>query len=80
MYMCGICGFIDKTGSMSRENLYKMNETLISRGPDGAGIYYENEYGIAMRRLAIIDLENGWQPIFSEDKKIIVVQNGEIYN
>lgn len=78
--MCGICGVVDRTGTFNENKLRDMNQTMRTRGPDGAGHLYEDGIGIAMRRLSIIDLSHGWQPIYSEDKNIIVVQNGEIYN
>lgn len=57
-----------------------MNDAVIHRGPDGEGLFIEGSIGIGMRRLSIIDLEGGWQPIPNEDKRIQVVHNGEIYN
>ena len=78
--MCGICGFYLKDGAGSQELLDRMNNTLYRRGPDGAGSHYSGRVGLAMRRLAIIDIAGGQQPIFNEDKTIISVYNGEIYN
>lgn len=85
--MCGINGLIDKTkmseGKMSSV-LNAMNDLIIHRGPDEDGVFAEqNEkctVGMAMRRLSIIDLSSGKQPIFSDDKQIVIVFNGEIYN
>ncbi len=85
--MCGINGLIDKTkmseGKMS-SILNAMNDLILHRGPDEDGVFAEqNEkctIGMAMRRLSIIDLSSGKQPIFSEDKQIVIVFNGEIYN
>src|SRR5215510_9197819 len=58
-----------------------MNDSLVHRGPDSAGFYLENErVGLAMRRLAVIDVSGGDQPIFNEDGTVCVVYNGEIYN
>ena len=57
-----------------------MNETLVHRGPDSAGTFVEGPVALAARRLSIIDLEGGDQPIGNEDGRIQVVQNGEIYN
>src|SRR5688572_28668778 len=57
-----------------------MNDTLVHRGPDSDGVFVENGTGIAARRLAIIDLETGDQPLTNEDGSVVVVQNGEIYN
>ncbi|MBM3145378.1 MAG: asparagine synthase (glutamine-hydrolyzing) [Chloroflexi bacterium] len=79
--MCGICGIIhDKPQPVDRPALEGMNAALIHRGPDSDGFYIRPGVGLAMRRLAIIDLTTGDQPIPNEDETIWVVQNGEIYN
>ncbi len=80
--MCGICGHLqtDRSRPVSRKLLERMNEALRHRGPDSSGIYVNKNLGLAMRRLAIIDLQTGDQPIFSEDGSVVVVFNGEIYN
>ena len=85
--MCGINGIIDKIERDTNEIqsvLTKMNNLIIHRGPDEDGLFHEtNEncsIGMAMRRLSIIDLSTGKQPIFSDDKQIVIVFNGEIYN
>ena len=75
--MCGIAGYI---GSGDRQALKKMIEPLKYRGPDDEGFYVENKVGLAMKRLSIIDLFSGKQPIYNEDKSIVVILNGEIYN
>lgn len=75
--MCGITGF---TGKSNRELLQKMNYTLCHRGPDGEGFFESPDCSLAMRRLAIIDLAGGSQPMYSADKKVAMVFNGEIYN
>ncbi|WP_243472010.1 asparagine synthase (glutamine-hydrolyzing) [Winogradskyella sp. MH6] len=85
--MCGINGLIDKT-KMSEDQmssiLNAMNNLIIHRGPDEDGVFAEQNdnctVGMAMRRLSIIDLSSGKQPIFSDDKQIVIVFNGEIYN
>lgn len=85
--MCGINGIITKT-SQNKENLAstlnQMNDLIIHRGPDEDGLFAEENtnfsVGMAMRRLSIIDLSSGQQPIFSDDKQIVIVFNGEIYN
>ncbi len=79
--MCGICGvcFSDNR-SAEREILEAMNSTLRHRGPDDEGYYFSEGIGLAMRRLKIIDLETGGQPVFNEDRSVSVVYNGEIYN
>jgi asparagine synthase (glutamine-hydrolysing) len=79
--MCGICGIADLSGRpVERDALEAMNETLIHRGPDSAGVFCEAGIGLAMRRLAIIDLGGGEQPIANETGDVTVVHNGEIYN
>jgi asparagine synthase (glutamine-hydrolysing) len=78
--MCGICGIHERDRAADRAALERMNETLYHRGPDSAGVHVDGPVGLAMRRLSIIDLEGGHQPIFNEDRTLAVVQNGEIYN
>ncbi len=79
--MCGICGYWAGTGAALPDGtLQAMNATLERRGPDGAGYFEADGVGLAMRRLAIIDLEGGWQPLYNEDRSVVVVMNGEIYN
>lgn len=80
--MCGICGFIDRRGTLDAQEtvLRLMNDTMVHRGPDDAGWHVHNGTGIAMRRLSIIDLAGGHQPMCNEDRSIWVVFNGEIYN
>ena len=79
--MCGICGIVRTDGrAVDRDVLGAMSETLIRRGPDSAGEAIIGGTGLAARRLAIIDLEGGDQPIANEDGRVVVVQNGEIYN
>ncbi|MDX1773608.1 asparagine synthase (glutamine-hydrolyzing) [Oceanihabitans sediminis] len=84
--MCGINGLISRntTEERARNSLQKMNQLIFHRGPDEDGFFIQNHHqstiGMAMRRLSIIDLSTGKQPIYSEDKKIVIVFNGEIYN
>ena len=78
--MCGICGFFGPGNHLNESLLLAMNDSIARRGPDGAGHYLGAGVGIAMRRLAIIDLGGGQQPIFNEAGTIAVVFNGEIYN
>ena len=79
--MCGICGFVSLDGrGIDRELLESMNDRLVHRGPDSAGVFADECAGLAARRLAIIDLVTGDQPIANEDGSVVVVQNGEIYN
>jgi asparagine synthase (glutamine-hydrolysing) len=79
--MCGIAGLASLSGQpIDPARLEAMNETLIHRGPDSGGQVCIGPVGLAARRLAIIDLATGDQPIANEDESIHVVQNGEIYN
>jgi asparagine synthase (glutamine-hydrolysing) len=79
--MCGICGFASLDHRrIDRALLERMNETLHHRGPDSGGVHVDGGVGLAARRLAIIDLAGGDQPMANEDGTIWVVQNGEIYN
>jgi len=76
--MCGIVGF---TGRKNSITLRKMNDSIIHRGPDDEGFYEEDDaVSLGMRRLSIVDVESGQQPIFNEDKNIVAVFNGEIYD
>jgi asparagine synthase (glutamine-hydrolysing) len=78
--MCGICGIASTRGAVDPERLARMSATLHHRGPDSEGTHIAGPVGIAARRLAIIDLTGGDQPIANEDGSVVVVQNGEIYN
>ena len=80
--MCGICGIIHKDPSKPVEKplLESMNRVLYHRGPDNKGLYVKKNAGLAHRRLSIIDLETGDQPLSNEDKTVWIVYNGEIYN
>ncbi|MBK8508716.1 MAG: asparagine synthase (glutamine-hydrolyzing) [Candidatus Competibacteraceae bacterium] len=78
--MCGICGFYGQDAKISKEILERMNQMLVRRGPDESGIFWESEVGLAMRRLSIIDLDGGHQPIQNEDGTVWTILNGEIYN
>jgi asparagine synthase (glutamine-hydrolysing) len=78
--MCGICGIATARGSVDRDRLRRMSETLLHRGPDSEGSHVDEGIGLAARRLAIIDLAAGDQPIANEDGSVVVVQNGELYN
>lgn len=75
--MCGICGFIGPGGC---QRLAPMVDTLIHRGPDEDGLWANEGIALGMRRLSIIDIATGHQPMFNEDDSIAVVFNGEIYN
>src|SRR5262249_3680638 len=78
--MCGICGIASTKEAVDRGALEAMNAQLFHRGPDSEGVFVNNGVGLAARRLAIIDLDHGNQPIANEDGTIHVVQNGEIFN
>src|SRR5258708_28199057 len=79
--MCGIVGLIDTiAGGVARELLESMRDLMITRGPDDAGDYFDGPVGMAMRRLAVIDIRTGSQPFFSRGGEIVAFQNGEIYN
>ncbi len=78
--MCGIVGLFTPAGAPDSALLARMNATLVHRGPDGEGTFVEGSIALGMRRLAIIDLQTGDQPLFNEDRSVVVVFNGEIYN
>ncbi|HRQ37292.1 MAG TPA: asparagine synthase (glutamine-hydrolyzing) [Chloroflexota bacterium] len=78
--MCGICGIVGAGQPGQNELLKQMCHTLAHRGPDDEGFYADSETLLGMRRLAIIDLVTGHQPISNEDKNLWLVFNGEIYN
>ena len=78
--MCGICGIVSDRGAVDPERLAAMSRVLVHRGPDSEGRFLDGGVGLAARRLAIIDLTGGDQPIANEDGTVHVVQNGEIYN
>lgn len=79
--MCGIVGFVNRDGRPAdRGTLEAMNHAIVHRGPDDDGFYLSENVGLAMRRLAIIDLASGKQPIHNADRTKWIVFNGEIYN
>lgn len=80
--MCGIVGIFDTSGrrEISRDLLSRMNETQFHRGPDEGGLHTEPGVGFGHRRLSIIDISSGQQPLFNEDQTVVVTYNGEIYN
>ena len=78
--MCGITGYINTEKKPVKKVLKAMTDKIAHRGPDGEGHYIDDYAALGHRRLAIIDLSTGDQPIYNEDKNIIVVCNGEIYN
>ncbi len=80
--MCGIAGILDPQGSseIDRDALARMNQAQHHRGPDEGSVHVEPGVGLAHRRLSIIDVSTGQQPLFNEDGSVVVVFNGEIYN
>jgi asparagine synthase (glutamine-hydrolysing) len=80
--VCGLVGIIDIRDKrpINDELLTRMNQTQLHRGPDEGGIHTEPGLGLGHRRLSIIDLSSGHQPLFNEDGSVVVVYNGEIYN
>jgi asparagine synthase (glutamine-hydrolysing) len=80
--MCGLVGMFDTRGRRPLDAglLGRMNDRIAHRGPDGAGLHVGPGIGLGHRRLAIIDVGGGHQPLYNEDGKVVVVFNGEIYN
>lgn len=80
--MCGITGIFDTKGKrpIDRDLLTRMNDSQYHRGPDQDGLHIEEGVGLGHRRLSIIDLSSGRQPLYNEDNTVVVVYNGEIYN
>ncbi|MBI4422164.1 MAG: asparagine synthase (glutamine-hydrolyzing) [Elusimicrobia bacterium] len=79
--MCGICGVVDQQpGRIDREALGRANGLIRHRGPDDEGFFVDDHAGLAMRRLSIIDLSGGHQPISNPDETAWIVFNGELYN
>lgn len=83
--MCGIAGWINLkqtkgSAELNETVLHQMCERIIHRGPNSEGLWLDDTVALGMRRLSIIDLHTGDQPVFSEDKSVIVMMNGELYN
>src|SRR2546423_3180366 len=80
--MCGICGILytDSRQLVERDRLKEMNRQIVHRGPDDDGFFVEGNVGLAMRRVSIIDIATGHQPITNENENLWIVYNGEIYN
>ena len=80
--MCGIAGIVGAQPGYLADaaDVHRMCQTIVHRGPDDEGIYVSGGVGLGMRRLSIIDLSTGHQPIHNEDRSVWVVFNGEIYN
>jgi asparagine synthase (glutamine-hydrolysing) len=80
--MCGIAGKVnfDRSKSIDIEEIKQMTDSIRHRGPDDEGFYIQQNVGLGFRRLSIIDLSTGHQPIANEDESIWIIFNGEIYN
>ncbi len=80
--MCGICGILyaDPAREVDPERVRRMTDAIVHRGPDDYGYFFDRAVGLGMRRLSIIDVEGGTQPIANEDGALRLVYNGEIYN
>src|SRR5262245_758003 len=79
--MCGICGVANLGHErVDPDILQRMQDTLVHRGPDEAGVYFNGSIALGTRRLSIIDLSHGQQPISNEDESIWLAFNGEVYN
>lgn len=77
--MCGICGFTGETANKTK-TIENMTDLIIHRGPDSAGYFVDKDIAMGFRRLSIIDLEGGEQPIYNENNTLVLTFNGEIYN
>ena len=82
--MCGINGYMQFNNKLNSNQIFNlitaMNDKIIHRGPDEDGIFIKENVGLGMRRLSIIDLSTGKQPIYNKDQSMVIVFNGEIYN
>lgn len=79
--MCGIVGFINNDNpEIKSDAIQKMMDKIYHRGPDSCGQFTDDKIALGFRRLSIIDLEGGMQPIYNEDKSLVIIFNGEIYN
>lgn len=78
--MCGIAGIVGHDRRVNEHSIHAMCQSIVHRGPDDEGIFVKDGVGLGMRRLSIIDLDGGHQPVFNEDRSIWLVFNGEIYN
>ena len=79
--MCGICGIVNvSAGVPDRSLIERMRDSIAHRGPDGAGLYLAPGVGLGHRRLSIVDVAHGQQPMYSEDRRFVIVYNGEVFN
>ena len=77
--MCGFTGYVNKK-EKNQQIIRDMNETIIHRGPDDEGYYVDDNIALGFRRLSFQDVKNGSQPMYNEDKSLVIVYNGEVYN
>ena len=79
--MCGFVGFTNTIGAINCESILdKMMNRIIHRGPDSSGKFLNKDIAIGFRRLSIIDISEGNQPMFNENNSLVLIFNGEIYN
>ena len=79
--MCGFVGYVSKRPKKDKDLVIRqMSEMIKHRGPDGEGYYVDGDIALGFRRLSIIDLKGGDQPLYNEDKSLVINFNGEIYN
>ena len=80
--MCGICGIIDFSNQIKEKKqiTHVMAEKILHRGPDDSGVFGDENISLGFKRLSILDIKNGNQPIFNKNKSIVSIFNGEIYN
>ena len=79
--MCGFVGFVGKESKEDKKKIIKdMADMIVHRGPDSEGYFVDEKVALGFRRLSIIDLDKGNQPIYNEDKSMVIVFNGEVYN
>src|SRR5271170_3123588 len=80
--MCGIAGVVSTTreSNITEALVHEMCEQIVYRGPDGEGLYVDDGAGLGMRRLSILDLSGGHQPVYNEDRSSRIVSNCEIHN
>jgi asparagine synthase (glutamine-hydrolysing) len=80
LHMCGFCGFLDSNLQEKEPILSEMMDKIVHRGPDSSGTFIDDTAALGFRRLSIIDVEEGAQPLYSEDGRYVLTFNGEIYN
>jgi asparagine synthase (glutamine-hydrolysing) len=78
--MCGIAGIIHPNTILAKQEVERITQQISHRGPDGSGIRSNSGYALGHRRLSIIDIEGGKQPLCNEDETIWITYNGELYN